>query len=240
MKIYILIPVYNEELNLKELFSNLTKVLPEYSKHYVFVDDKSSDNSVAMIQHLFQNETYHLITKDVNIGPGDSFNQGFKWIFNHSTDPDDLIVTMEADNTSDIKLLHNMICISQLGYDLVLASPYAQGGGFDKTSFFRRILSHLANGFFRYMFKVKVLTLSSFYRVYKISLIEKIIEKYGEPIEENGFICMLEILLKSIKSYASIIEVPMVLFSEKRNDKSKMKVLKTSIRYLKFLIFKRF
>jgi len=240
MKIYILIPVYNEELNLTELYNNLIKVLPEYSKHFVFVDDHSSDNSISLIHQLFKNEAYHLITKEKNVGPGDSFNLGFKWINNHSTSNDDLIVTMEADNTSDYNILHNMVVISQLGYDLVLASPYAQGGGFDKTSFFRKTLSHIANGFLRYSFNIKVLTLSSFYRVYKITLLKKIIEKYKEPIEEQGFICMLEILIKSINSFASIIEVPMLLCSERRKGKSKMKVLKTSLRYLKFMILKKF
>ncbi len=54
--------------------------------------------------------------------------------------------------------------------------------------------------------------------------------------KETGFICMLEILIKAIKCDAKIIEVPMVLKSTKRIGKSKMKIVKTSMDYLKFLI----
>ena len=91
----------------------------------------------------------------------------------------------------------------------------------------------------RTVFNIKVLTISSFYRVYKISLIKKIYEKYEQIIEESGFISMLEILIKSIRCNASIIELPMILNSDNRNDKSKMKILKTSFEYLYFIFFKK-
>jgi hypothetical protein len=71
-------------------------------------------------------------------------------------------------------------------------------------------------------------------------LIKKIKEKYGIIIKEPGFISMIEILIKSIKLNSSIIEVPMILKSNKRIGKSKMKILKTMISYLKFLFKKNF
>ena len=51
---------------------------------------------------------------------------------------------------------------------------------------------------------------------------------------------MLEILIKSIKAGASIIEVPMQLNSNNRKGKSKMKIYKTSMEYLKFLFREKF
>ena len=47
---------------------------------------------------------------------------------------------------------------------------------------------------------------------------------------------MLEILIKAIKVNAKILEVPMVLKSENRIGKSKLKILKTTFAYVKFLI----
>ncbi|MEJ0055048.1 MAG: hypothetical protein WDN75_04975 [Bacteroidota bacterium] len=58
-------------------------------------------------------------------------------------------------------------------------------------------------------------------------------------ISEPGFISMIEILVKSIKANASIIEVPMTLYSGQRKGKSKMKLIKTSMSYLKFLLKKK-
>ncbi|MBL4716332.1 glycosyltransferase family 2 protein [Sphingobacteriaceae bacterium AH-315-L07] len=233
--LYFLIPLYNEESNLELLHENLTSILAEDEKFYVFSDDGSVDSSVDVIHKLFLNTNFVVLGDDKNHGPGHAFNIGFEWILNHSKDDSDKVITLEADNTSDILILPKMLVISRMGYDLVLASIYAQGGGFDKTSFFRKVISAVANLFLRFYFNIKVLTLSSFYRIYSISILRKIKEKNNILIKETGFISMIEILIKAIRVNATIIEIPMVLYSGKRKGKSKMKILKTTIRYLRFL-----
>jgi len=237
--IYFLIPVYNEALNLQLLAENLKNSIPSQEKFFVFVDDGSIDNSSTIITKEFYGFDYIILGDGKNHGPGFSFNLGFEWILEHSHDITDKIVTMEADNTSDIELLDKMIIISDLDYDLVLASVYAQGGGFQKTNFFRRFISFIANMVFRSIFNIKILTLSSFYRVYKISLIGEIKSKYINIISESGFISMLEILIKAIKVNAKIIEVPMKLMSANRKGKSGMKIMKNTLSYLRFLFFKK-
>jgi dolichol-phosphate mannosyltransferase len=235
--IYVLIPTYNEAQNIELLARNLFNTLPLKNTFFVFVDDCSSDDTLLLIgNHFNLYPNLAIIEKKTNKGPGDSFNIGFNWILSHSKSDDDIIVTMEADNTSDIELLNKMISISLLGYDLVLASVYAQGGGFSKTSFLRKFISFFANIIFRSIFNIKILTLSSFYRIYSISLLKNIESKYSIILSENGFICMLEILLKAISLNAKIIEVPMLLKSDLRKGKSKMKIIKTTGSYLKFLI----
>lgn len=235
MTIFFLIPVYNESANLNELASNLVSSFPGEKKFFLFVDDCSSDDSVKILNEKFPNKESLVITKDKNEGPGDSFNRGFEWLIEHAEN-DDIVFTMEADNTSDIHLLNKMLLISQQGFDLVLASVYAQGGGFDKTSFFRRLISSVANIMMRLIFDIKILTLSSFYRTYSMDLIREIKIQYKTIIEEKGFISMLEILIKAIRLNASIIEVPMVLYSHKRKGKSKMKKMKTMMGYLRFML----
>lgn len=233
--IYFLIPVYNEANNLELLHANLTTAVRGQKCFYVFSDDGSSDGSQQLIEKLFANESFIVLGDGSNHGPGFSFNRGFEWILNQHTGDEGKVVTVEADNTSDIAILNNMLQISSLGYSLVLASVYAQGGGFDKTSFMRKLLSSVANLFLRFVFDIKVQTLSSFYRVYDISLLRKIKNKYTTVIDDHGFLCMIEILLKAIRSDATIIEVPMVLYSARRKGKSKMKLIKTSMSYIKFL-----
>jgi len=233
---YILIPTFNEEQNIELLANNIKSTLLQSNVYYVFVDDSSTDNTVDMIERFFKNNNFTIIKKEKKIGPGDSFNKGFNWILSHSTNDDDIVITMEADNTSDISILMEMISISKLGYDIVLASVYAQGGGFSKTSFTRKIISFFANLLFRSIFNIKVLTLSSFYRVYKISILRKIKQYFSIIIAEKGFISMLEILLKSVKLNARVIEVPMILKSDIRKGKSKMKIFKNSISYVHFFL----
>ena len=234
---YILIPVFNEERNLDLLAQRLKNSLPGTVNYFVFVDDNSTDRSVEKLKELFNESKFVVLEKKINKGPGDSFNMGFEWILENSHHPEDVIITMEADNTSDISILPDMVAISNLGYDLVLSSVYAQGGGFVKTTFFRMFASFFANLFFRSFFGIKVHTLSSFYRVYHLSLIKKLKANYNRIIDDNGFISMLEILLKSIKAGVRIIEVPMILRSDLRKDKTKMKIGKTIFSYLHFFFF---
>ncbi|MEE4196258.1 MAG: glycosyltransferase [Bacteroidales bacterium] len=235
--IYFLIPVFNESKNILPLKNDLVQCLPGHDKFFVFVDDCSTDNTVSVIHENFFDINYRLIEKKQNKGPGDSFNRGFEWILNNRQENSEYIVTLEGDNTSDLSILPKMVAISDLGFDLVLASVYSQGGKLDQTTFFRKLLSFFANLIMRLTLNLNVLTLSSFYRVYKINLVEKIKANHRTIISENGFLSKVEILIKAIQLNASVIEVPTTLLSKRRKGKSKMKISKTLIDYLK-LIFK--
>ena len=232
--IFFLIPVYNEASNLNNLYRELTSWPNTEDVHYVFSDDGSTDYSTKLIAELFIDKTFTILGDGLNRGPGTAFNTGFEWILKNSS-PHDKVVTLEADCTSDLSILNVMLTLHGLGYDLVLSSVYAQGGGFDKTSFLRKVISAVANFMFRFLFDVKVLTLSSFYRIYSVALLRRIQDRFGNIITEPGFVCMLEILVRSIHCDAKIIEVPMQLHSSKRIGPSNMKVLKTTLHYFRFL-----
>ena len=233
--IYILIPIFNEEQNITNLYNELEKYSFDEDYFFVFSDDGSTDNTKNGIERHFSNDKTIVLGDGINRGPGAAFNVGFDWILEHSKNDKDRVVTIEADCTSDLEILPVMMTLNKLNFDLVLASVYSQGGGFDSTGLFRKFISSVANLLYRFAFNIKVQTISSFYRVYSVSLLKKIKTKHSILIEENGFICMLEILIKAIHSEAKIIEVPMVLKSTKRLGKSKMKIVKTTMDYIKFL-----
>jgi len=239
MKIYILIPVFNESSNIERLAANLIDGFKNYSTTFVFINDGSKDDSVKKLNQYFKESDYKIINYLENKGPGFCFNSGFEWIIKNSQNESDLIITMEADNTSDINLAESMIAFNKIGFDIVLASIYCQGGSFVKTSILRKFLSLIANIFLRFIFDIKVQTLSSFYRLYSIKSIIKIKDNYTKIISENGFICMVELLIKLIKQESKIIEIPMELDSSNRKGKSKMKLIKTSLYYIKFIFFNK-
>jgi dolichol-phosphate mannosyltransferase len=239
--IYFLIPVFNESKNIGNLYQELSSLQLHSEALFVFSDDGSNDDSKAVIEKSFKDKSLVILGDGINRGPGSAFNTGLKWIVDHSTKDKDIVVTIEADCTSDLSILPTMLMLNGAGYDFVLASVYAQGGGFDQTSFIRKFISAVANFTYRFLFNVKVLTLSSFYRVYTVALLKRINDRYnGKIIEENGFVCMLEILTKAIWCNAKIIEVPMELHSSKRIGKSKMKIVKTTFQYFKYLIRMKF
>lgn len=232
--IWFLIPTYNEARNVQALADELRGTELGEDRHFVFADDGSADDTVKELHRSFKGTAHTVLTTPTNQGPGAAFQRGFDHILAHA-DESDVIVTMEADRTSDITLLPSMLTISRLGYDLVLASVYVQGGGFEHTTFLRRFLSTVANFFFRFVYDLKVSTLSSFYRVYRVTKLREAAARWPKLIEEQGFICMLEVLLKMIDVRASVIEIPMVLASAKRADRSKMKLFKTTFSYFRFL-----
>ncbi|NMC64441.1 MAG: glycosyltransferase, partial [SAR324 cluster bacterium] len=53
--ISIVTPCYNEEENIKELYEQVKKVfqeLPEYSYEHIFIDNASSDSTVAILKDI--------------------------------------------------------------------------------------------------------------------------------------------------------------------------------------------
>lgn len=231
--IYILVPVYNEEKNIENLFNELSEFVANKEVCFVFSDDGSVDQTIPLIMSFFADP--FILGDGVNKGPGSAFNRGFEWIIENSESDADVVVTIEADCTSDLGILNGMLALHSQGFDLILASVYAQGGGFDSSNWFRRFISLCANLLFRFFFNVKVQTVSSFYRVYGVALLRKIKLTHREIISEAGFICMLEILLKSIDVGARIREVPTILKSKKRVGDSKMNIFVTTLQYFSFL-----
>jgi len=154
---------------------------------------------------------------------------------------EDWVLTIEGDNTSRFELVRQMMRRSEEEYDVILASPYMYGGGIKNTSSVRLILSHVANAFVKEFLGIHgILTMSSFFRLYRGRIITALQKVYGKRILEcAGYESMIELLLKLIYIEAAISEVPMVLDTSLRKGKSKMRVLKTMMRYLRIFLIKK-
>ncbi len=91
MKIFVVIPGYNEQLYLERF---LLKV-DEFSKNVIFVDDGSSDKS-AQIAAKF---TSHVLVHEVNLGKGAAMLTGCLYAF-RKLDAD-AVIFMDADDQHD-------------------------------------------------------------------------------------------------------------------------------------------
>ena len=75
------------------------------------------------------------------------------------------------------------------------------------------------------------------YRAYSIQCIRMVKEKFGENlIEEKGFACMAELLIKLRTMNPLVVEIPLVLRYDQKGGVSKMNVHKTIYRTLKMLL----
>lgn len=117
MDLSIVIPLYNEEESLPELFEWIKKVCTknDYQFEVIFIDDGSKDDSWEVIESLRRhNSEVKGIRFQRNYGKAAALNEGFK------AASGDVVITMDADlqdSPDEIPSLYNMI--KKDGYDLV-------------------------------------------------------------------------------------------------------------------------
>jgi dolichol-phosphate mannosyltransferase len=222
------IPAYNEEANLPRLFADLERRPGLFSpgSRLLIVDDGSQDSTAAIVEGYQGPLPVELVALGHNQGPGAAFRAGFHAALERCS-PDALIVTLEADNTSDLDALTAMLARAQEGTDLVLASWVMVN-----VSPLRRMLSEGSGLFVRTMLGVEAKTVSSFFRVYRAEALRKAFEYHGDVlIREAGFACKAEILAKMAALGMRIDEVPVGLDSSQRVGKSKMPIVRTTLTY---------
>lgn len=237
--IHFVLPVYNEAPNLPELLSSLREWAR--SRHedcrLIAVDDGSTDASAEILLE-FQGLPLTLIRHGLNRGVAQVFRSALCAWRECGAGSHDLLVTLEADNTSSLDILDRMVHTARDGYDVVLASCYAPGGQVVGTNLLRKTLSFCANLILRCTPGMpQVDTFSSFYRIHRAPFLAHALTAYGDNlIQEHGFVCVVEMLLKFGLMDARIAEVPLRLDGSRRKDSSKMKILHTIHGYLQLFL----
>ena len=115
-EISIIIPLYNEEESLIELYQKLTPVLKTLNKTYeiIFIDDGSTDNSFEVLQGLYQqSSTVKIYQFRKNYGKSAALAFGF------SKANGNVVITMDADLQDDPEEIPSLINKLNQGYDLV-------------------------------------------------------------------------------------------------------------------------
>ena len=121
--ISVVVPLYNEDESLPELYAWITRVMAanKFSYEVIFVNDGSTDNSWEVIERLSANDPEHVrgIKFRRNYGKSPALFCGFEMA------KGDVVITMDADlqdSPDEIPELYRMI--KEDGYDLV--SGYKQ------------------------------------------------------------------------------------------------------------------
>ena len=234
MQVFV-IPAFNEEDNLPRLLHDLEgRPMLWQGGHVVLVDDGSSDGTVAVAQAYDGPVPLILVRQIRNQGAGRAFDRGFRLALELCGD-DDFVVTLESDTTSDLDALESMLERARGGADVVLASVHA-GGEMVGAGRRRESLSRAASFAVRVTAGVDARTVSSFFRVYRVSILRAAYERHGDTfIRESGFACKAEILGKLSRMQATVEEVPVDLDASRRIGESKLKVLPTMAGYTRLM-----
>lgn len=243
-RLFVMVPVFNEAPNVPTLCEAFRALSDEFGGRFaldfLLVDDGSTDGTVEAARREAGGLRLEVLQHDRNRGPGAAFATAFAHLGQHLGE-NDWVITMEGDNTSRHELIRQMLTRAAEGFDAVFASPYMYGGGITQTSFLRKLLSGGANLLVKDLLDIQgILTVSSFFRLYRARTLKRMQRAYGPGIIERvGFESMVEMVMKMTMLRITISEVAMVLDSSRRKGKSKMKLVRTILGYLALWRYKQ-
>jgi glycosyltransferase involved in cell wall biosynthesis len=137
--ISVVLPIHNEEENLRPLLSELRRVMDGLNEPYeiICVDDGSSDNSFAVLEQLHEQHGFvKVIRFRRNYGQSAAFSAGFDFASG------DRIVTIDADGQNDPEDIPRLLVKLQEGnHDIVFGWRVQR-----REPLIRRLVSRAANG----------------------------------------------------------------------------------------------
>ena len=164
----VVIPVYNEELNVEALYGRLADVL-DSSAEMIFVDDGSTDGTYDRISDIaLRDERVGIIRFRRNFGQTAALSAGI----DHARGR--VIVPIDGDMQNDPRDIPRLLAKLDEGYDVV------SGWRVDrKDSFIRRLPSQLANRLISWISGVRLHDYGCSLKAYRRSVLEGV-RLYGE------------------------------------------------------------
>jgi undecaprenyl-phosphate 4-deoxy-4-formamido-L-arabinose transferase len=209
----IVIPVFNEEGNLGELYERLSKTLASTKRTYeiILVDDGSSDSSSKILTQLAEKDPcVRAVILTRNFGQHGAVMAGFK------ESRGEIIVTLDADLQNPPEEIPKLIAKMDEGYDLVGGLRQSR-----KDSFLRKIPSFLTNRMASVVVGKKLRDCGCMLRAYRRDVIDELLEFRDSSI-------FIPALTASIAS--RYVEIP-VAHDERRHGASKYHIFRLMLIY---------
>jgi dolichol-phosphate mannosyltransferase len=230
MDISIVIPCFNEIDNINKIKDELIPVVTElaqsYSTEIIFVDDGSTDGTIAGLQRILADvEKPNLVIKYAdnhgNWGLGKAVRTGFE------ASTGEIIVTTDSDGTYKFVHIKDLLAYLVPGVDVVTASPYHPQGDVVGVPQYRLILSQGSSFIYRILLNWNIHTYTCLFRAYRRKVIQDV------SFVSNSFMSGTEILVKCMLKGYKVVEYPAVLY-RRTFGVSKARLLKTILAHLRF------
>jgi hypothetical protein len=227
-RVTVIVPCYNETASLRNLHNTLGSVAAafegEFAFTFLFVDDRSTDGTWALLQELFGGRSdCMLVRHDRNRGIAAAIQTGLR----HA--PTDIACSMDCDCTYDPHELGHMIPLLVEGVDVVTASPYHPAGSVRNVPGWRLALSKTLSGLYRIVLRQKLFTYTSCFRVYRKS------SAVALEVQRPGFLGVAELIARLDLAGRRVVEYPTTL-EVRVLGHSNMKVARTVWGHLGLLL----
>ncbi len=210
----IIIPTYNERMNIKILISRIRTVLPKIQ--ILIIDDNSADGTGDEIKVLQQTDpNIHLITRPAKAGFASAYVDGFKFALKEFNP--EFIVTMDADLSHPPEKIPTLIEIAKSG-KVGIGSRYVAGGAVSNWQLRRRILSRFGNLYARLLTKLPVKDVTGGFMAIPI---DKIRQLKLDSIRSRGYAFLMELKVCFYALKAQFVELP-ITFEERKEGESKL------------------
>ncbi len=242
---YVIFPAWNEARVIGPTLAALAEAVRgrESEYHAVLVDDGSTDGTADIARRAVADSGGRLpltvLTHPENRGLGAGLRTGIYWCVDRASD-DDVIVTLDADNTHPPAMIPQLVGRVRAGYDLSIASRYRTGAEVHGVPGHRRALSDVGRLVFQVLYPIPgVRDYTCCFRAYRAPLLRRAKLVYGDELcTARGFEAVMDLLLRLGPLGMKVSEIGFVLDYGDRVGQSKMKVLRT-IRSTVALLVKR-
>ena len=232
MKILIIIPVLNEEKNIRLIWSKIRK-LKNIKKDILFIDDNSKDNTRIKITKLKKkNKNIFLLKRDSKKGIGSAHKIGIIWGYKKRYP---IIITMDCDGTHDPVHIKKMLkLIKNQKYEMISTNRFLKKNSLSDWSFWRIFLTNLRHFLIKNILNIKYDSSGAFrcYNVKKIKLKDILMAK------NNSYSFFWESIFFLSKKY-NIAEIPISLPGRvSGSSKMRLKDIIFALFYLIFIFFR--
>jgi dolichol-phosphate mannosyltransferase len=147
-KLSVVVPCFNEQESLLEMYGVLSKELSIYENaEVIFVDDGSKDATLAILKQLNRTDKrVQYISFSRNFGHQNALKAGL------NASSGDCVVSLDADLQQPPALIHEMVKKWQEGYEIV----YTIRTKTENSSWFKRTTSHLYYKIINWLSEVKI------------------------------------------------------------------------------------
>jgi dolichol-phosphate mannosyltransferase len=222
MKIVIILPTYNEKLNLEKMIPVLEdEVFPKIKHHHLEIlvaDDKSPDGTAEVVRH-FQKDfpNLHLIEGHKE-GLGAAYARAMKYAMEKMDA--DAVMEIDSDFQHDPHDIPRLIKAMDDGADYVIGSRYIKGGEIPKEwGIHRKLISRFGGQFAQLtMWRWDVHDMTSGFKLTRTTYLKRV---DLDHLYSKYYAYKLHIMHDILKLGAKVIEVP-TIFYERQEGSSKI------------------
>ncbi len=118
MKVLVIVPAYNEALNIEKTVKDLQENAKEFD--YVIINDCSKDNT----KEVCENNKYNIISLPINYGLTSGIQIGMKYAYENNYD---VVIQFDGDGQHNAKYIRNLVKeIEDKNADIVIGSRFVK------------------------------------------------------------------------------------------------------------------